>query len=151
MKYLTFLLIGILFGCGTPSSQKKNDAPAKEKTEEISANGFVLAITEVDNSVRVFIDDSLVFSSGTIHSSPEVDFKIELNPFIKDGTEELKVEVYNGVEPYEPQHDPLWEIRYDLIYNGEIVDFIHEFGDDNKIGLVYENVYILEEWKDMNQ
>lgn len=147
MKHLLWIFLIVCISCSPPSIGNNNQS--SEPTSNVSANGYILSISEVDNSVNVYVEDSLIFASGTIHSSPEVDFKIDLSPFVKDGSEKLKIELYNGVEPYEPQVDPLWELRYDLIVNGEIVDFVHEFGDDNGIGKVYENTYILGEWAEV--
>ncbi|WP_144017317.1 hypothetical protein [Ekhidna lutea] len=148
MKQFILAIIVVIAGCTTTSSKDQNQE--EKSTPKVQSKGYVLAISEIDNSVSVYMEDSLIFTSGTIHSSPEVDYKIDLTPFVKDGTEELKIELYNGVEPYEPQADPYWEVRYDLIIDGEIVDFVHEFGDDNGIGLVYENTYIIEEWTKIN-
>lgn len=144
MKNLLLGLFVFMIGC-TPPSQKRDELlGGKEK--KVADKGYILAISEVDNAVKVFMNDSLIFSSGTIHSSPEVDYQIDLTPMIKDGSEVLRVELWNGVEPYEPQIDPIWEIRYDLVINGEIVDFIHEYDDDNTIGKAYENSYVISEW-----
>lgn len=120
--------------------------PTTEAVEKGKTAKYLLSISEVDNSVNVYVEDSLIFASGTIHSSPEVDFSIDFTDFIKDGSETLKIELFNGVEPFEPQVDPLWEIRYDLLINGEIVDFVHEFGDDNTIGKAFEIQYVIDEW-----
>ncbi|MEP0984695.1 hypothetical protein [Ekhidna sp.] len=148
MKKILILLLVIGVGCSTPSKEKKEESKevVSEKEEKISSEGYFIAITEVDNSVSVFVEDSLIFTSGTIHSSPEVDYQIDLTEFVKRGDEKIRVELYNGVEPYNPQNDPKWEVRYDLIIDGEIVDFVHEFGEDGAIGKVYENVYKLDEW-----
>lgn len=146
------LLLGllILVSCSTPSKKAENasnEIDAKDTKTNISASaGYILALSKIDNSVNVYIEDSLVFASGTIHESPEVDFQLDLTQFIKDESETLRIELFNGVEPYNSQIDPYWEIRYDLIIDGEIVDFVHEYGDDNGIGLVYENSYVISEW-----
>lgn len=151
MKYIPICALLALLSCGSPS--KENDKKqAEETTEEAptQTTGYFLAISKVDNAVKVFVNDSLIFDSGTIHESPEVDFELNLTPLIVDGSETVKIELWNGVEPYHEQADPLWELRYDLIKDGEIIDFIHEFGDDNAIGLVYENSYIINEWEEEN-
>ncbi|WP_420317638.1 hypothetical protein [Ekhidna sp.] len=148
MKHLYLVLAIVIFSCGAPSNEKKEVAEESEvkETENNSSPGYMIAITEVDNSVSVFVEDSLIFTSGTIHSSPKVDFKVDLTQFVVNGNETVRVELYNGIEPYNPQHDPKWEVRYDLIIDGEIVDFVHEFGDDNAIGKVWETEYNLAEW-----
>ena len=141
------LIIIFIAGCNPPpiGDNAKSDAKSESK-DQTSNQKYLLSISEVDNSVKVYVEDSLIFSSGTIHSSPEVDFQIDFAQYITDESETLKIELYNGVEPFEPQVDPLWEIRFDLVINGEIVDFVHEFGDDNGIGKVYEISYLINEW-----
>ncbi|WP_425392916.1 hypothetical protein [Ekhidna sp.] len=145
---IILIILSIIASCGSPSKDQKDQSKSDEKAEaeKQSSEGYLIAISEIDNSVSVFVEDSLIFTSGTIHSSPKVDFQIDLTQFIENGNEKVRVELYNGVEPYNPQHDPKWEVRYDLIIDGEIVDFVHEFGDDNAIGKVWETTYDLSEW-----
>ncbi|MEP5613495.1 MAG: hypothetical protein ABJP45_14680 [Cyclobacteriaceae bacterium] len=154
MKYLTLGLILFVSGCGSPSSEKSSEAKkpdAEEVAPDNSSADYLLSFTQIDNSVKVYMEDSLIFTSGTIHSSPEIDFEIDFTQFVEDGSETLRIELYNGVEPFDQQVDPLWGVRYDLIIKGNIVDFVHEFGDDNAIGLVYENSYVINEWIDVEE
>lgn len=150
MKYLIAGLILVVSSCGTPSGEKSAEATKFDSVEEAvvdnSSADYLLSFTQIDNSVNVYMDDSLIFTSGTIHSSPEIDFEIDFTQFVTDGSETLRIELYNGVEPYDQQVDPLWGVRYDLIIKGKIVDFVHEFGDDNAIGKVYESSYVINEW-----
>ena len=75
--------------------------------------------------------DSLIYTSGIIHKSPEVDFQVDFSQYITDESETLKIVLFNGLEPYDEQIDAQWKISYDLILNDEIVDFVHEYDNDN--------------------
>ncbi|MEQ9402704.1 MAG: hypothetical protein RIM99_03885 [Cyclobacteriaceae bacterium] len=146
MKKLFVVLMFVIVGCGGPAKKEAASDNKSTQDENEPSSGYILAISKIDNNVNVYVEDSLIFTSGTIHNSPEVDFQIDLSQFIKDGSETLRIELLNGVEPYDQQIDPYWEIMYDLIIDGEIVDFIHEYDDDNAIGKVYENSYLIKEW-----
>ena len=154
MKKLLILITVFAIGCSGPAKkeeikdQKKEAEAAQEaKEEEVATSDYLLAINKIDNNVFVYVNDSLIYTSGTIHKSPEVDFQVDFSQFITDGSETLKVVLFNGVEPYNDQVDARWEISYDLILNGEIVDFVHEYDDDNTIGHAFEMSYVISEWK----
>ena len=106
----------------------------------------MLIFNKIDNKVNVSINDSLIFTSGLISDNPELDIRVDLTPFIKDGSETLRIDLYNGQAPYVDQLDPYWEVRYDLILNQEIADFDHAFEKNNAVGLVYTNEYQINEW-----
>lgn len=109
-------------------------------------DSYQLDISKIDNRIDVFVQDSLVYSSGTIHLNPEVNFIVDLSSYIKKGNEILRIEIYNGSEPYKEQLDPHWEVMFDLIKNDEIIDYIYEFSDNNEVGKVFEISYNLKEW-----
>ena len=106
----------------------------------------MLIFNKIDNTVNIFINDSMIFTSGLISDNPELDLRVDLTPFIIEGSEKLRIELYNGQEPYDDQIDPYWEVRYDLILSDELADFDHAFEKNNAIGLVYTNEYIISEW-----
>lgn len=154
MRNLFILFTLVIFSCGGPGQKEqlkdqKKEAEAKQeaKEESVSSSDYLLAINKIDNNVFVYVDDSLIYTSGTIHKSPEVDYQVDFSQYITDGSETLKVVLFNGLEPYNEQVDARWEISYDLILNGEIVDFVHEYDDDNTIGQAYEMSYVINDWK----
>lgn len=150
MKYFALLTLAFVVSCNPPSLKGNKKSSLPEATgDKVDGSGasYIVALSKIDNNVNIYIEDSLIFKSGTIHDSPEVDFQVDFSDYIKDGTETLKIELWNGVEPYNEQIDPLWEVMYDLVIDGEIVDFVHEYGDDNALGVVYENSYIINEWQ----
>lgn len=154
MRNLFILFTLVIFSCGGPAQKEqlkdqKKEAEAKQeaKEESVSSSDYLLAINKIDNNVFVYVDDSLIYTSGTIHKSPEVDYQVDFSQYITDGSETLKVVLFNGLEPYNEQVDARWEISYDLILNGEIVDFVHEYDDDNTIGQAYEMSYVINDWK----
>lgn len=148
------LILFILIGCNPPpikGNKAKDETESPSQNKAKGASDYILAFNKVDNKVDVFINDSLIYTSGFIGYSPELDLQVDFGQFIKNGNEVLRIELYNGYEPYDDQIDPLWEVRYDLIIEGEIVDFIHEYGDDNGIGKVFETQYKINEWTDLNE
>lgn len=132
----------ILVSCTPPKN--KNDKTQKDPKNYNS--DYLLNLVKVDNLAKVYIDDSLVYTSSVVHGNPEIDYYFDFSSFVNDGSEILKVELYNGEAPYHIQDDQHWEIRYYLIINGENVDFIHESGDDYRIGKVYEETFFMEEF-----
>ena len=136
----------MLICCTSANSDKNRQSEPQSEVEEIMNWKHMLVFTKIDNNVKVLVNDSLVFSSGLIPDSPELDLRVDLTPFVKDGTEKLKIELYNGQEPYADQLDPFWELRYDLILNGEISDFDHVLEKNNALGLVYQSEYLVSEW-----
>lgn len=154
MKKFFVLFTIVVFSCGGPAKKedlkdqkKESEAKKEAKAESVASSDYLLAINKIDNNVFVYVNDSLIYTSGTIHKSPEVDFQVDFSQFITDGSEVLKIVLFNGVEPYNDQVDARWEIGYDLILNGEIVDFVHEYDDDNTIGQAFEISYVINEWK----
>lgn len=153
MRYLLIIAALVFYSCNPPSiKDNKKSKPGNEennKLEGLQDSKYILAFAKVDNTVNVYVNDSLIYTSGFIGHSPELDLKVDLGQFIADAEDRIRIELFNGYPPYDDQIDPLWEVRYDLIINGEIVDFIHEYADDNGIGKVYENEYIIGEWTDI--
>ena len=147
MKNIVVLILLIVASCSPPR-------PKEEKNEEVidqqNVNSdYILNFKKVDNLAKVYIGDSLVFTSQIVHGNPEVDYNFDFSSFVKDGSEILKVQLYNGEEPYHQQEDQHWEIRYYIIIEGEVVEFEHEFGDDYTIGIVFEKEYELTKWTNL--
>jgi len=140
------ILILLFIGCTSVNSEKKTVLETTSETGDIPESEHMVVFTKIDNTVKLFVNDSLIFSSGLIPNSPELDLRVDLTPFIKDGSEKIRIELYNGHEPYTDQLDPSWELRYDLILNGEIADFDHLIENNNALGMVYQNEYLVNEW-----
>ncbi len=58
---------------------------------------------------------------------------------------ELRIDLYNGLDPYDNQVDLHWELVYDLYINDEIVEFVAESDDDGKIGRVFSETHLLND------
>ncbi|MFY0608072.1 MAG: hypothetical protein JXR10_15235 [Cyclobacteriaceae bacterium] len=139
--FLLFVLLSIL-GCESPINKNKENASSIPKT---IPNGYRLVFSKIDNKVNVYIDDELIYTSEAIHKNPELDIEIDLTPYIKAPMSILKIDLFNGEEPYHDQLDPAWEVRYEIFYGAELLDFIHEIDDNNLLGKVLEISYVLKE------
>ncbi|WP_420576208.1 hypothetical protein [Ekhidna sp.] len=151
MKYLTFLSLAFLVvACGNSTGNDNNNKDIlgleTSKVAETDITGSSVLFSRINNKAKVFVDDSLIYESKTILSGYDVDEKVNLDPFVSNGAEVIRIELFNGVEPYDDQIDQKWEIMYDLILEGEVVDFVNESIYENKIGRTYEASYKIEEW-----
>ena len=141
IKKIAFLFI--LCGCST---SVKKEAKEKLDVANLEKSDYLINFKKIDNYAEVYIEDSLIYTSPLVHGNPEVDYLFDFSTFIKDESETLTIKLFNGEAPFHYQEDPHWEVRYYLIINGEIVDFIHEVGNDNSLGKVFEYTYIVNEW-----
>ncbi|MEQ9007019.1 MAG: hypothetical protein RLP12_03980, partial [Ekhidna sp.] len=141
-----YLIIILIFCLGCVSKTKKSppsesaeiETKKESKTEK---SDFYVKFTKVDNRAHVYIDDSLIYKSDyTLGGANEVAYEVDISSYINN-SEKLKVVLYNGVEPYDEQVDTYWEIMYDLILDGEVVDFIHEQEQENIVGVAFESEY----------
>lgn len=140
-----FFLISTILICSC-SSERTSSEEATSSSIKKSSKDFLL-LTKIDNKVMVYVNDSVIFTSPKIESSPDLSFNVDLSSFISSPSDEIKLELYNGNEPYIDQEDPLWEVRYELTINNEIVDYRNESGKNNKIGLVFQKIYKVSEWE----
>ncbi|MEO1256049.1 MAG: hypothetical protein AAFY41_14360 [Bacteroidota bacterium] len=146
MKHF-FLLIGlVLFSCGAPSGKKKQESTDESSSSTQTNSENKVVFNKINNKVKVYVDDSLIYESETYLAKYEVQNSVDISPYIINGSEVLKIELYNGTEPYEELDDPKWEIMFDVILDGEVVDFVSESIRENKVGKVYEMTYKVEDW-----
>ena len=136
-----FFILLLLIACNPP--KKKEEANQNDQGQLNS--DYILNLKKVDNLAKVYINDSLVYTSQIVHGNPEVDYYFDFSAFIKDGSEILKIELFNGEAPYQVQDDQHWEIRYYLIIKGENIYFTHESGDDYRIGKVYVEEFLIND------
>lgn len=112
---------------------------------EDQMNDFTFIFDKIDNKVEILVNDSIVYTSGTIDNNPnlEGDYEIYLGNFLTKAEDIVLIRVYNGHEPYENEKDEHWEIKYVLNEGSAEYDYVWEYGDDNAIGLVFEEEYKL--------
>ncbi|WP_421872928.1 hypothetical protein [Marinoscillum sp.] len=105
---------------------------------------YVIAFYRIDNQVDIIVNDSLVYTTGVIDHNP--DFKGEFTYYIgnhlTDQEDQVTVRLYNGRPPYDIK-DKHWEIEYVLKKNGKEFDYMWDEGDNNEVGLVFEEKYLL--------
>ncbi len=117
--------------------------PTSGETRE--TNDYTFIFDKIDNKVEILVNDSIVYTSGTIDNNPNLgdDYQIYIGNFLTKEEDLVVLRVYNGHEPYQDEEDPHWEIKYVLNQGDEEYDYVWEYADDNAIGLVFEEEYKL--------
>jgi hypothetical protein len=150
MKAYFFIPLIFCLSCASKTEKAESSESAQVEAKEepaVETSDFYLKFTKVDNIAHVYIDDSLIYKSEyTLGGANEVAYEVDISSYI-DNSKKLKVVLYNGVEPYDEQVDTYWEIMYDLILDGEVVDFIHEQEQENTVGIAFESEYVIDEWR----
>lgn len=106
---------------------------------------YYIQFERIDNRADILVNDSLVYSSGTIDFNPELNelHSIYLGNFLTSELDKVVVRIYNGHEPYLDEDDKHWEIKYVLLENEDLVDYVWEYEDDGTIGVVFEMIHYL--------
>ncbi len=84
----------------------------------------VSLFSKIDNRVYAFVNDELVFDSQFIDGNPELNLSLDLNPFLKKGTNVIKIQLENGSILNAFIVDTHWAIRYEIFENGESYDYV---------------------------
>jgi len=102
---------------------------------------------KIDNIAIISIDGNEVFRTEQVKGNPDLNLKISIEPFLTKDTKEIMVQIENG-HSYNPNiKDEHWEVRYELFFDGEPIDYIWEQADDSRTGIVFEKKYKLSEWR----
>lgn len=105
---------------------------------------YILEFSKVDNRINVYINDKLYYEGKEIDGNPELGLEVSLNAGLQKGNNTIKVDVFNGssLTPYiEDKH---WEIRYELMVDGESFEFVHEWGNDGVKGLAHSSEFYID-------
>lgn len=144
-KVLTaFALLALAISCSSPKKEQATEDVAQQKSSIASNSELVLVFRKIDNRARVFVDDEEIYDSGTIPGNPELDVEIDLTKYLDGGAELLRVDLYNGIEPY-TQVDSNWLIVFDIFHNGEVIDFARDSGSDGAVGVVFSETYYFDD------
>ena len=57
---------------------------------------YNITFSKIDNRVYTFVNDELVFDSQFIDGNPDLNLSLDLNPFLKKGTNVIKIQLENG-------------------------------------------------------
>lgn len=106
---------------------------------------YTIVFDRIDNKVEVMVNDSLVFSSGIIDNNPDLksDYKVYLGNYLTESKDEVIIRLYNGFEPYQDQDDKHWEIQYVILKGEEEYEYMWDYEDDYRLGIVFEEKYYL--------
>ena len=100
---------------------------------------YNITFSKIDNRVYAFVNDELVFDSQFIDGNPELNLSLDLNPFLKKGTNVIKIQLENGSILNAFIVDTHWTIRYEIFENDESYDYGYESSKNGQTGLiVYE-------------
>ena len=100
---------------------------------------YSITFSKIDNRVYAFVNDELVFDSQFIDGNPELNLSLDLNPFLKKGTNVIKIQLENGSILNAFIVDTHWTIRYEIFENDESYDYAYESSKNGQTGLiVYE-------------
>lgn len=156
MRFLQLAIISLLlFSCGS-SKKEENQSDSKETPQAgapetpVSSDttdqkdSYKIVFRKIDNKAILFIEDSVIYDSGTIAGNPDLEVEIFLTEYVERGQIEIRIDSYNGVEPYN-QADSHWELVYDIYKNDEIIDFVREANDNGDVGKVFEEFHYLDE------
>ena len=145
-SFLYIVLILVFFCCSSPKRSLETDQDASPSSAIGSdTSEYAILVTILDNSLKLWVDDSLVYESKAMSGNLKEDLLVDFSPYIKTRTETVRLELFNGYEPYD-QMDKHWEIRYDLIIQKELADFVHESSRNGELGKVFEMSYKIDEW-----
>ena len=107
---------------------------------------YSITFSKIDNRVYAFVNDELVFDSQFIDGNPELNLSLDLNPFLKKGTNVIKIQLENGSILNAFIVDTHWTIRYEIFENDESYDYAYESSKNGQTSLiVYEkehNIYL---------
>lgn len=156
MRFLQLAIISLLlFSCGSSKKEEtQNDSKEMPQTAasetQVSSDttdqrdSYKIVFRKIDNKVILFVEDSVIYDSGTIAGNPDLEVEIFLTEYVERGQIEIRIDSYNGVEPYN-QADSHWELVYDIYKNDEIIDFVREANDNGDVGKVFEEFHYLDE------
>jgi hypothetical protein len=105
------------------------------------SSGKYISFYNIDNEAKVLVNDSIIFDSGIIDDNPQLNLNVELEPLLKEGKNFVRVELRNS-DCAECPTTP-WGIRYELIQDYEIVDYVEESSFDVRDtgGVKFEKTY----------
>ncbi len=96
---------------------------------------------KIDNSVKVFANDSLVYKSELIDGNPDMSLDVPIEYALVKGINNIRVELYNGSELNDFKSDTSWEIRYEIFDNDVSIDYMHQFSKNGTEGLAFEYLH----------
>lgn len=114
--------------------------------QDYKETDYFIEFYKVDNKVDIIVNDSLVYTTGTIDLNPDLkgNMNFYIGAYLTDKKDEVIVRLNNGYEPYDmEQSDKHWEIEYAIKKNGVEYDYMWDADDDYRVGVVFEKKYYL--------
>jgi len=111
-------------------------SPAASQAQ--SADNHSISFYKIDNRVKVFLAEELLYDSDLVDGNPELHIEVNIEKYLKKGLNSIKVKLYNGSDMNDFIADTNWEIRYEIFNNGESIDYLHQLSKNGTEGLVFE-------------
>lgn len=146
MKFNIYLGIILIFFTYCSSKKTKDTRPEDiERSEAISGLKNGLFFHVIDDIVKVYVNDKLVYESDRLNGREGLDLVVDLQEYITSPSDVVKLKLLNQDCP---GCDYNWQILiYELYKNGEPEDYIHESKSAmDTFGEVWEIEYV---WGDI--
>ncbi|MEP4532917.1 MAG: hypothetical protein ABJ004_07520 [Cyclobacteriaceae bacterium] len=105
---------------------------------------YTILFSRIDNQAKVYIQDSLIFASKIYDGNPELNLRLDLSPYLKKGSNQVRVELINGSGAGLMEKDDHWEIYYEIFENADPIDFLTQQSNNGKIGPVFTMTHEIE-------
>ncbi|XOV93979.1 MAG: hypothetical protein ACFHWX_04575 [Bacteroidota bacterium] len=100
-------------------------------------NDYYILFRKIDNQVKVYLEDSLIYQSKLVDGNPELKLRVDLNEYLKPGQNKIKVELINGSGLGFFEMDNNWEIFYEIFNNNDPIDYMSEESHNGTTGVVF--------------
>lgn len=122
--------------------------PSDEKlyqVDEDTSEQYWISFYKIDNQVKVYVDDDLIFDSFDLKKENLENIVLNLDEDLDSGRHKIRIDLYND-SPYDGfmGFDKHWEVYYEFFRYEVPIDYIHEKGDDGKKGLVFSQTHEIE-------
>jgi hypothetical protein len=138
MNLITITLFGFLGLCASNFVPEEDYIPL----EALKGEKFHINLYQADNQVLVYVNDSLIYDTGTIDRNPTLDIQIELNDFLTKQENVMVIQLMNSPCPGDCEGN-FWEIDYEIYLENDLIEELSRSsqGGIAKGGLVVEQKY----------
>ncbi|PIB34952.1 hypothetical protein BFP72_05865 [Reichenbachiella sp. 5M10] len=140
---ILFLLIGITAMTSCTPNPKRLENRSNDKELLPTEEGYSMIFYKLDDYAIVYINDKEVFDSRDIGLRIKEDVLFDMQPFLNRGTNNLKIEGYNG--ECSGCNQNRWGVTYEIFKDGESIDYRSEDSNDqhSDVGLKMTNEHTL--------
>lgn len=115
----------------------------EENLDEPDEMGSYIYLRDVDNQAKIYVNDSLIFTSKMGKKGDYKEERVDLNPSLHSGKNEVRVDLING-DPNAMGFDKNWSLYYELFRDMEPVDYVNEQSESGGTGVVFSKTHTIE-------